>query len=251
MDIWVALPPIFLLITFVSVLGNEGGGFLGLGRGPDVGLDPRDGDWIWYVLPEYGRNSCPQDVILAIYGARVIRGAVLNTKENAYIDAARAIGAGHIRIMFHYILPNIMPVVIVLAGSIGVAVLAEATISFLGFGIAQPFPTWGQVLGTDGRTYGPTAEHLMWIPGLAIFSRYTRLTCWRRPSRYAGPPASWWAVERAKPEPRVPFSLTRRSVADYVPGSLGPALWMIVLFTILPVLACGGDDTSSDNPTAR
>jgi peptide/nickel transport system permease protein len=169
-DIWVALPPIFLLITFVSVLGNEGGGFLGLGRGPDVGLDPRDGDWIWYTFFRSTVVILALGVILAGYGARVIRGAVLSTKENAYVDAARAIGAGHIRIMFHYILPNIMPVVIVLATvNLGVAVLAEATISFLGFGIAQPFPTWGQILGTDGRTYGPTAEHLMWIPGLAIF----------------------------------------------------------------------------------
>ena len=169
-DIWVALPPIFLLITFVSVLGSGGGGFLGLGRGPDVGLNPRDGDWIWYTFFRSTVVILALGIILAGYGSRIIRGTVLSIKENAYIEAARAVGAGHFRIMWHYILPNIMPVVIVLATvNLGVAVLAEATISFLGFGIAQPFPTWGQILGTDGRTYGPTAQHLMWVPGLAIF----------------------------------------------------------------------------------
>lgn len=169
-DIWVALPPIFLLLTFVAVLGTGGGGFLGLDRGPDVGLNPRDGDWIWYTFFRSTVVILSLGLILAGYGSRVVRGAVLAIKENTYIDAARAIGAGDIRIMVHYILPNIMPVVIILATvNLGVAVLAEATISFLGFGIQAPFPTWGQMLGNEGRTYGATAQHLMWIPGAAIF----------------------------------------------------------------------------------
>jgi len=169
-DVWVALPPIFLLITFVSVLGTGGEGFLGIGRGPDIGLDPKDGNWIWYTFFRSTVVIFSLGIILAGYGIRIVRGAVLALKENTYIDAARAIGAGDIRIMWHYILPNIMPVVIILATvNLGVAVLAEATISFLGFGIQAPFPTWGQMLGNEGRTYGPDAQWLMWFPGVAIF----------------------------------------------------------------------------------
>jgi peptide/nickel transport system permease protein len=63
-----------------------------------------------------------------------------------------------------------MPVIIILSSlNLGTAVLAEATISFLGFGIQQPFPTWGQLLGFDGRYQGPSHEWLMIFPGLAIF----------------------------------------------------------------------------------
>jgi peptide/nickel transport system permease protein len=170
-DIWIALPPIFLLLTFVAVLGSGGDGFLGLGRGPDVGLKPYEGDWIWYTFFRSSIVILSLGVILAGYGSRVVRGAVLAVKENAYVEAARAMGAGDTRIMLRYILPNIMPVVIILSTlNLGTAVLAEATISFLGFGIQAPFPTWGQMLGTDGRLYAQdSATHLMWFPGAAIF----------------------------------------------------------------------------------
>ena len=176
---------------------------------------------------------------------------MLNTKENAYIDAARAIGAGHIRIMFHYILPNIMPVVIVLAGRQRSGARGgdhqfprfrhRTAVSHVGAG---PRHGWAHVRPNGGASdVDPGAA--------AIFLQYTRLTCLATPFAIRWTPGFVVGGRTSKPEPRVPFSLTRRSVADYVPGSLGPALWMIVLFTILPVLACGGDDTSSDNPTAR
>jgi len=170
-DVWVALPPIFLLITFLSVLGTGGTGFLGLGRGPDVGLSPFDGDWIWYTFFRSSVVIVSLGVIFAGYGSRIVRGTVLSIKESMYVDAARAMGAGDLRIMLRYILPNIMPVVIILATlNLGAAVLAEATISFLGFGIEAPFPTWGSMLGTDGRLYAQdSATHLMWFPAIAIF----------------------------------------------------------------------------------
>lgn len=169
-DVWVALPPIFLLLTFVAVLGSEGGGFLGLGRGPEVGLDPRRGDWIWYTFFRSTVVIVSLGLIFAGYGSRVIRGAVLVVKGNVYVEAARALGASDIRIMLRYILPNIMPVVIILATlNLGTAVLAEATISFLGFGIQAPFPTWGQMLAVDGRVNGPEQQLLMIVPGAAIF----------------------------------------------------------------------------------
>ncbi len=169
-DVWVALPPIFLLITFLAVLGTGGSGFLGLGRGPDVGLDPTNGDWIWYTFFRSTVVIFSLGIIFAGYGARIVRGSVLAIKENVYIEAARSLGASNIRIMLHYVMPNIMPVVIILASvNLGGAVLAEATVSFLGFGIPQPFPTWGQLLDQDGRIYGVGHEWLSIIPGAAIF----------------------------------------------------------------------------------
>lgn len=169
-DIWVALPALFLLLTFVAVLGTGGDGFLGIGRGPDVGLDPRGGQWIWYTFFRSTVVIFSLGIIFAGYGARIIRGAVLAMKENVYIEAARALGATDSRIMVHYILPNIMPVLIILATlNLGIAVLAEATISFLGFGIQAPFPTWGHMLSEEGRRYGPGHEYLMIVPGAAIF----------------------------------------------------------------------------------
>jgi len=170
-DIWVALPPIFLLITFLSVLGTGGDGFLGLGRGPDVALDPKDGDWIWYTFFRSTVVIFSLGIIFAGYGARIVRSAVLAIKENVYMEAARSLGASDGRIMLRYVLPNIMPLVIVLASvNLGAAVLAEATVSFLGFGIQRPFPTWGGLLDVDGRVYGVGHEWLSLIPGLAIFT---------------------------------------------------------------------------------
>src|SRR2546425_3352780 len=169
-DVWVALPPIFLLITFLSVLGTGGHGFLGLGRGPEVGLDPRNGDWIWYTFFRSSVVIFSLGIIFAGYGARIVRGSVLAIKANVYMEAARALGASDLRIMLKYVLPNIMPVVIILASlNLGAAALAEATVSFLGFGIPRPFPTWGQLLDQDGRVYGVGHEWLSIIPGAAIF----------------------------------------------------------------------------------
>jgi peptide/nickel transport system permease protein len=169
-DVWVALPPIFLLITFLSVLGTGGDGFLGLGRGPNVALDPKDGDWIWYTFFRSSVVIFSLGFIFAGYGARIVRSAVLAIKENVYMEAARSLGASNTRIMLRYVLPNIMPLVIILASvNLGAAVLAEATVSFLGFGIQRPFPTWGGLLDVDGRVYGVGHEWLSLIPGVAIF----------------------------------------------------------------------------------
>jgi peptide/nickel transport system permease protein len=170
-DVWVSIPPLFLLITFVSVLGTGGHGFLGLGRGPDVGLTPTTQDVeIWYTFFRCTVVILVLGLIFAGYGTRIVRSAVLAIKENVYMEAARSLGASDARIMLRYVLPNIMPLVIVLASiNLGAAVLAEATVSFLGFGIQRPFPTWGTLLDVDGRVYGVGHEWLSIIPGLAIF----------------------------------------------------------------------------------
>ncbi|MEP0813743.1 MAG: ABC transporter permease [bacterium] len=100
--------------------------------------------------------------------ARVIRGQVLSLREQEFIEAARAVGASHFRIIFRHIVPNCLAPIIVL-GTLGVAtnILSEAGLSFLGLGIAPPAPSWGQMLA-DGRNYMTTKPWLAVFPGLAI-----------------------------------------------------------------------------------
>ena len=101
--------------------------------------------------------------------ARVVRGAVLVTKEQLYVDAARAIGANGSRIMAHHLLPNVMPTLIVLGTlNLGEAILSTATLSFLGLGAQPPTPEWGAMLN-DGRDYMRYAPWMMFFPGLALF----------------------------------------------------------------------------------
>ena len=116
-------------------------------------------------------------LILAGSASRVIRGAVLATKSNQYVDAARALGASDVRIMATHILPNVVPIIIVLASVyLGIVVLAEATISFLGLGIAPPFPTWGQMLSGLARIVGPSSWWVAFFPGWRSSSPSTAST---------------------------------------------------------------------------
>jgi len=100
--------------------------------------------------------------------ARPIRGQVLKVKELEFVQAARAMGASDARIVFRHILPNVVQPLIVQA-TLGVAgaVLAEASLSFLGLGVQEPMPSWGKMLDS-GRAYLTTAPHLVIFPGLAI-----------------------------------------------------------------------------------
>jgi len=104
------------------------------------------------------------------FGAsRVIRGAVIAIKGNQYMEAARALGASHPRILLRYVLPNVFPTIIVLASvQIGAAILAESSLSFLGFGVPPPTPSWGRMLSGIGRTYITQQPLLTIWPGLAI-----------------------------------------------------------------------------------
>ena len=101
--------------------------------------------------------------------ARLVRGEVLRIKEFAFIEAARAVGAGHGRILFHEILPNLWGVLIVtLTFRIPVAILAESTLSFIGIGIDPPTSSWG-TLANDGWVALKFYPHLIIFPSLAIF----------------------------------------------------------------------------------
>jgi len=102
-------------------------------------------------------------------GNRVVRSVVIGIKQNVYVEAAKAIGASHPRILIKHILPNIMAIVIVsFSMGMGGAILAESTLSFLGFGIPPPFPSWGAMLSGNARRYMFDAPWMAIWPGVCL-----------------------------------------------------------------------------------
>jgi peptide/nickel transport system permease protein len=101
--------------------------------------------------------------------ARLTRGQVLSVREREFVEAARTLGAGHLRIMLTHILPNVMaPLIVQMSLSVAVAILAEATLSFLGLGVQPPEPSWGSMV-SRGKDYLDLAPWLAFAPGGAIF----------------------------------------------------------------------------------
>ena len=139
MNTFQALPGILLAIAFAAFLGP---GFSNLVLALAIG------GWAGY--------------------ARLVRAQVMAVREREYVDAARALGAGGLRIFFRHILPNIVQPVLVQA-AIGMAgvILAEATLSFLGLGIPAPAPSWGSMLN-DARMHLFDSPHLVLFPALAV-----------------------------------------------------------------------------------
>ncbi|MDZ4063796.1 MAG: ABC transporter permease [Coriobacteriia bacterium] len=102
--------------------------------------------------------------------ARVFRSSILSVKENEYIDAARAMGAGDLRIMSRHIMPNaIAPIIVYGTMSIGGAIITEAALSFLGMGVQPPTPSWGLML-SEARPLMFRAPWMMIWPGFAILT---------------------------------------------------------------------------------
>ena len=100
--------------------------------------------------------------------ARLVRGQVLATREREFVEAARAVGASDLRIIVRHILPNIIqPVIVQAAIGMAGAILAEATMSFLGLGVPPPTASWGAMLN-DGRAHLFDAPHLVLFPALAV-----------------------------------------------------------------------------------
>lgn len=138
-DIFLAFPVILLAIALVAVLGPSG-------RNVMIAL----GLVYW---TQY---------------ARVVRSSVMAVKEEEFVTAAGAIGAGDARVIFHHILPNVVAPVIVLATlGMGNAIVSESTLSFLGLGAQPPTPTWGYTLAF-GMKFLQQAPHMSTYPGLAI-----------------------------------------------------------------------------------
>ncbi|MEM4164320.1 MAG: ABC transporter permease [Nitrososphaerales archaeon] len=101
--------------------------------------------------------------------ARVVRGEALKLSQLEFVQAAKVIGASNVRIIFSHILPNAMAPILVLATlNIGWAILAEASLSFLGLGVNPPEPSWGSMVAT-ARFYLLSAQHVILFPGIAIF----------------------------------------------------------------------------------
>ena len=139
-DAWMAFPGLLLLLTIMSIAGR---GLL----------------QIILILGIAG----------GIGGSRVVRGAVIGIKENDYFLAARAIGSPRWRTLIRHVLPNIMPVVIIIFSiSVGGVIMSEASLSFLGFGLPASVPSWGGLLSREGRQYMEVAPWLALWPGLAL-----------------------------------------------------------------------------------
>ena len=116
-----------------------------------------------------------ENVVIAISipiiprAARVIRSSVLTIREMQYVEAARGLGVDHLRIAFRHILPNTMgPFIVLCTAQLGSAILVEATLSFLGLGVPEPYPSWGRMLSVSAAEYAQKAPHLVMFPGIAI-----------------------------------------------------------------------------------
>jgi peptide/nickel transport system permease protein len=139
-DAWMAIPPLLLLLTIMSLLGPG----------------------LFNVMAVLG-------VSFGIQNSRVVRGAALSVKENAYIEAAEAFGSSGLRIMLWHMLPNVAAIIIVVATiGLGNLILIEASLSFLGFGVPPPHPTWGGMLSLQGLSYMYQAPWLAIWPGVAL-----------------------------------------------------------------------------------
>jgi len=100
---------------------------------------------------------------------RVVRASALAVREVPYVDAARALGFGHARIVLAHMVPNVLaPFLILLSAFVGQAILAEASLSYLGLGVQEPVPAWGLMLQGGAEEYATTAPWIAIFPGLAI-----------------------------------------------------------------------------------
>ena len=120
------------------------------------------GSGVWTVIIAIGVTRFP-------YGARVVRGVALSVKENTYVEAARATGASSIRIMALHVAPQcIAPYLVLATAHLGVVIIIEASLGFLGIGIGEPTPTWGNMLG--GAVAAVLIPHwpLVVFPGVVI-----------------------------------------------------------------------------------
>jgi peptide/nickel transport system permease protein len=101
--------------------------------------------------------------------ARVVRSSALAIREIPYVDAARACGYGHTRIILRHMVPNVMaPFLVIITAFVGQAILAEASLSYLGLGVQEPVPAWGLMLQGGAEEYATTAPWIAVFPGLAI-----------------------------------------------------------------------------------
>jgi len=124
---------------------------------------------VGFLKPGAENIAIALGIVLAPRITRLIRGSVLSTKRNDYVDAAHVIGCTPLRVMLRHILPNVIPYVIVYTSLyVGTAILAEASLSFLGVGVPPPAPSWGRMLSDASAQYLIQAPWMTVFPGLAI-----------------------------------------------------------------------------------
>jgi peptide/nickel transport system permease protein len=122
-------------------------------------------------------------IVLGIWGGigwiRVARAAVISIRQNVFIDAARTIGCTTPTMLFRHVLPNITSILIIMFSvSMSGNILGEASLSFLGFGIPPPFPSWGGMLSGEGRRYMMEAPWLAIWPGVALSVAVYGINMW-------------------------------------------------------------------------
>jgi len=140
-DAWLSFPFLILAIGLVTILGPS----------------------LTNATVAIGVGATPTYI-------RLTRGLVLSSREEDFVQGARALGAGDLRVMARHILPNISSALLVQATvSIPGAIIAEAILSFLGLGVQPPRPSWGTMLNT-AQQFLESAPWMAWWPGLAIFS---------------------------------------------------------------------------------
>jgi peptide/nickel transport system permease protein len=140
MDVFFAFPVIILALAVVAVLGTGAGNVI-----------------LAIAIPMVPR--C----------ARVVRSSALAVREMPYVDAARAAGFGHARIILRHMLPNVMaPILIMATAFLGEAILLEASLSFLGLGVQEPTAAWGLMLRGAAVQFAESAPWMAIFPGLAI-----------------------------------------------------------------------------------
>ncbi len=101
--------------------------------------------------------------------ARVARAAALSIKETSYVEAARALGANRRRVVLRHILPNATaPLIVMATAQLGGAILVESSLSFLGLGVPEPYPSWGRMLSVSAAEFAQRAPWVVIFPGLAI-----------------------------------------------------------------------------------
>jgi peptide/nickel transport system permease protein len=140
MDILLAFPQLILALAIASILGPA----------------------VQHVVIAISIPIIPR-------AARVVRSTALSVKENVYVEAVQALGARQHRIVLRHIVPNVVaPYIIMLTAQLGGAILAEAALSYLGLGAAEPTPSWGLMLSGSALSYAEKAPWIAVFPGIAI-----------------------------------------------------------------------------------
>ena len=139
-DAWMSIPSLLILLTVMSIVGR---GF-------------------FQIIAVLGISG-------GIGGSRVVRSAVIGVKENVYFQAAEAIGSSRWRTLIRHVLPNIVaPIIIIFSINVGGVIMAEASLSFLGYGLSVDIPSWGGMLSREGRQYMEQAPWMALWPGLCL-----------------------------------------------------------------------------------